>query len=537
MSAHLIRFGAFEIDQYSGELRKHGRRLRLSAQPFEILLLLLQRRPGRVVTRDELRAKLWSANTFVDFDHGLNAAINKLRETLGDSASKPRFIETVPGRGYRFIGSLEKRKLMIAVLPFENLDGDPEQDYFSDGLTEEMITHLGRLHPERLGTIARTSVMPYKKTHKRLGQIATELGVDYILEGSVRKSGHRLRVAAQLIDTSDETHLWAETYEHHLRNVLTLQNSIAQAIATQIQLKLTPEKKERLASPSLIVPAAHDAYLRGLYQLRKLTREGAEKAVTYFEEAIQKGSNYALAYAGLARSHLALTTFYVAPLEGMPKVQAASMKAIELDDSLAEAHASLGLVKFFYDWDWDSSEKEFKRALSLNPNLAEAHAGYAGLLIARGSRDEAFRETKKALELDPVPVASRGEYLWQFYVFRQYGEAVRQCQRAIDLEPNFFLAHTVMGWALAEQGRFSEAVARAEAGRQLSGSPFALAGLGYIYAKSGDKDKAAGILGELAELSKHRYVCSYSSAAIYGALGEKEQATDWLERAYGERSD
>ena len=536
MSAHLIRFGAFEVDQYGGELHKHGRRLRLSAQPFEILLLLLQR-AGRVVTRDELRAKLWSTNTFVDFDHGLNAAINKLRDTLGDSASRPRFIETVPGRGYRFIGSLEKPKLMIAVLPFENLNGDPEQDYFSDGLTEEMITHLGRLHPERLGTIARTSVMPYKKTNKRLEEIATELGVDYILEGSVRKSGQRLRVAAQLIDAADETHLWAESYDYHLSDILTLQNTIAEAIANQIELKLTLEKKELLVRPRRVAPGAHDAYLRGLYQLRKLSREGAEKAITHFEDATQKDASYALAYAGLARAHLALTTFYVAPLEGMPKVKAAAMKAIELDDSLAEAHASLGLVQFFFDWDWDGSEKEFQRALTFNPNLAEAHAGYAGLLIARGLRNEAFLETKKALELDPVPVASRGEYLWQFYVFRQYDETIRQCQKAIDLEPNFFLAHTVMGWALAEQGRFAEAVARAEAGHRLGGSPFALAGLGYIYAKAGDREKAARILEELSELSNHRYVCGYSNAAIYAALGDNEQALDWLERAYGERSD
>ena len=320
MSAHLIRFGAFEVDQYGGELHKHGRRLRLSAQPFEILLLLLQR-AGRVVTRDELRAKLWSTNTFVDFDHGLNAAINKLRDTLGDSASRPRFIETVPGRGYRFIGSLEKPKLMIAVLPFENLNGDPEQDYFSDGLTEEMITHLGRLHPERLGTIARTSVMPYKKTNKRLEEIATELSVDYILEGSVRKSGQRLRVAAQLIDAADETHLWAESYDYHLSDILTLQNTIAEAIANQIELKLTLEKKELLVRPRRVAPGAHDAYLRGLYQLRKLSREGAEKAITHFEDATQKDASYALAYAGLARAHLALTTFYVAPLEGMPKVK------------------------------------------------------------------------------------------------------------------------------------------------------------------------------------------------------------------------
>jgi tetratricopeptide (TPR) repeat protein len=379
--------------------------------------------------------------------------------------------------------------------------------------------------------------MPYKKSGKRVDQIATELGVDYILEGSVRRSGQRLRVTVQLIDPTDETHLWAETYEHHLRNALTLQNNIAQAIASQIELKLTPEKKEQLASSHAIVPEAHEAYLRGLHQLRRLTREGAEKAVTHFEDAILRDSSYALAYAALARAFIALTTFYLAPLAGMPKAKAAAMKALELDDRLAEAHASLGLVKFFFEWDWVGSEKEFKRALALNPNVAEAHAGYAGLLIARGLHEEAFLETRKALELDPLPVASRGEDLWHFYVLRQYDEAIQQCQKAVDLEPNFFLAYTVMGWALAEQGRYAEAVAKAERARQLSDSPFALAGLGFIYAKAGEKDRAGGILQELAELSRHRYVCGYSVGLIHAALEEKEQALHWLEKAYGERSD
>lgn len=535
MAAHLIRFGLFEVDQQSGELRKQGRRLKLSRQAFEILALLLQR-PGRLVTRNELRAKLWPADMFVDFDHGLNAAINKLRTALGDSADKPRFIETLPLRGYRFIAPLETRRLMIGVLPFENLN-DAEQDYFSDGLTEEMITQLGRLHPQRLGVIARTSVMQYKKTNKRLEQIASELGVDYIVEGSVRRSGQRLRVSVQLIDASDETHLWAETYEHHLRNILSLQNNIAQAIASQIELKLTPEKKQQLASPHAIAAEAHEAYLRGLHQLRKLTREGAEKAVMHFDDAIRQDSSYALAYAGLARAYIALTTFYLAPLEGMPKAKAAAMKAIELDESLAEAHASLGLVKFFYDWDWAGSEKEFKSALALNLNLAEAHAGYAGLLGAHGLHEEAFFETRKAQELDPLPVASRGEDLWHFYVLRQYDETIRQCQKAVDLEPNFFLAYTIMAWALAEQSRYPEAVAKADRGRQLSDSPFALAGLGFVYAKAGDKDKAGRVLEDLAELSKQRYVCGYSVGVIYAALGEKEQALDWLDKAHGERSD
>ena len=532
MSAHVIRFGIFEVDAQAGELRKHGRRLKVSGQPFEILSALLER-PGKLVTRDELRARLWPDST-VDFDHGLNAAINKLRQALGDSISHPRFIETLPRRGYRFIASIERPKLMIAVLPFENLDGDPEQNYFNDGLTQEIITHLGRLDPQRLGVIAQTSVMQYKKASKRVHEIARELRVDYILEGSVRRFGQRVRVAVQLIDAGDETCLWTETSENHLRDILTVENNIAQLVASHIQLQVTAEKPP---SAPPVEPEAHESCLRGRHQLRKLTREGAEKAIVHFEEAIRKDSACKLAYVGLAQAYVSLSTFYLAPLEAMPKAKAAAMTALELDDSLAEAHALLGLVTFFYDWDWPKAEREFKRALALNPSLADAHLGYAGFLVSQGGHEEALSETRKSQELDPLPVCSRGEALWHFYVFRHYDEAIRRCRKAIDLEPNFFLAHTIMGWALGGEGRWAEAIAAGEIGRQLGDSPFAVAGLGFIYAKAGYRAKAGDILIELTELSRQRYVCGYHMAVIHAALGEKDRALEWLAKAHGERSD
>ena len=532
MPAHAIRFGIFEVDAQAGELRKDGRRLKVSGQPLEILSALLQHH-GKLITRDELRSRLWPDST-VDFDHGLNAAINKLRASLGDSASRPRFIETLPRRGYRFIAPIERPKLMLAVLPFKNLNRDPEENYFSDGLTQELITHLALLDPQRLGVIAQTSVMQYKQTNKRVHEIGDELAVNYILEGSVRRFGKRVRVAVQLIDAEDETCLWAQTSENHLRDILSVENKIAQIVAKHIQRQV--RVGNRPSAPP-VEPQAHEAYLRGRHQLRKLTREGAEKALVHFEASIRKDSACAVAYGGLAQAYLSLTTFYLAPLEAMPKAKAAAMKALELDENLAEAHASLGLVRFFYDWDWPGAEREFKRALALNPSLADAHLGYAGFLVSQGRHEEALQETRTSQELDPLPMCSRGEALWHYYVFRQYGEAVRQCRKAIDLEPNFFLAHTIMGWALAGDGRWAEAIAAAETGRHLSDSPFALAGLGFIYAKAGYGAKASDILLELTELSKRRYVCGYHVAIIHAALGEKDRALEWLARAHGERSD
>lgn len=533
----LLRFGVFELNLKTGELHKGGTRINLQPQASKVLALLASR-AGQVITRQEIEQHLWGdKTTFVDFNQGVNFAISRIRAVLGDDAETPRYVETLSRRGYRFISPVQKRRLMLAVLPFQNLNHDPEQDYFSDGLTEEMITQLARLYPQRLGVIARTSIMKYKSTEKSAHEIGQELGVDYILEGSVRRSGQRVRVAAQLISVSDETHLWAEAFERHLRDVLASQNDIAQAIASGIGLKLTPEEQARLACARPINPEAHEAYLRGLHQFRKLTREGAEKAIAHFQEAVRKDAGYALAYVGLTEAYIALTTFYLSPLEIMPKAKAAAMKAVELDENLAEAHASLGLVKLFFDWDWAGSENEFKRALALNSNLVEAHIGYAGFLTTQGRQEEAFLETRKAQELDPLPVYSRGEGLWHFYAFRQYEESIQQCQKAAELEPNFFLSPCIMAWALVEQGRFAEAIVAAERARQLSDSPFALTGLGFVYAKAGDKHKADRIVQELKELSRQRYVCAYQVAVVYAALGEKEHALDWLDKAYSERSD
>jgi TolB-like protein len=311
MPTHVTRFGIFEVDAQAGELRKDGRRLKVSGQPFEILSALLQH-PGKLITRDELRSRLWPDST-VDFDHGLNAAINKLRASLGDFARRPRFIETLPRRGYRFIAPIARPKLMLAVLPFKNLNRDPEENYFSDGLTQELITHLALLDPQRLGVIAQTSVMQYRQTNKPVHEIGHELAVDYILEGSVRRFGKRVRVAVQLIHAEDETCLWAQTSENHLRDILSLENNIAQIVAKHIQLQV--RVGNRPSAPPL-EPQAHEAYLRGRHQLRKLTREGAEKAIVHFEESIRKDSACAVAYVGLAQAYVSLTTFYLAPLAG-----------------------------------------------------------------------------------------------------------------------------------------------------------------------------------------------------------------------------
>jgi TolB-like protein len=319
------RFGAFELDLRSGELRKKGVRIRLQEQPFEVLTVLLQR-PGEVVTREELRSAIWPADTFVDFDNSLNTAINKLREALGDSADSPRFIETLPRRGYRFIApvngvkpvsaskQLATGKIMLAVLPFDNLSGDREQEYFSDGLTEEMINQLGRLHPERLGVIARTSAMKYKHANKGIDQIGSELGVDYVLEGGVRRAGEHLRITAQLIQVTDQTHLWAESYERDLRDALALQSEVALAIASEINVKLTPQQRTRLANTRPLIPAAYEAYLKGRFYWNKRTADGVKKGIEHFEKAIEKDPSCPLAYVGLADSYGTLGFYaYAAP--------------------------------------------------------------------------------------------------------------------------------------------------------------------------------------------------------------------------------
>lgn len=423
----------------------------------------------------------------------------------------------------------------LAVLPLENLSQDPEQEYFAEGMTDELITSLAKIHSLRV--ISRNSVMLYKGKHEPVSQIGRELNVDAVIEGTVMRSGNRVRIRAQLIEARNDRHLWAQAYEGDVRDVLKLQEQVAQAIAMEIKGKLAPEEQLHLTSPNVVNPDAHEADLRGFYELHKHGAAGTflpagneiEKAIKFFQQAIATDPSDALAYAGLAAAYYDQSTFFRAPLEVMPKAKAAAIKAIELDDSLAEAHASLGYVKLSFDWDWPGAEREFRRALELNPNLASGHAGYAHYLLTLGRSEEAIQELGQLYNVDPLFPQSHVGLPYTLWSLRLYEEAVEAAKKGDD--------QRVIALSRIEQGRQDEAVAAADRGMKAARNPVILAQLAYVYARAGMKDKARTILNGLEAQVKQRYVCGFNVACVYVGLDEKENAYAWLERAYRDRSD
>jgi TolB-like protein/Flp pilus assembly protein TadD len=424
----------------------------------------------------------------------------------------------------------------IAVLPLANLSADPEQEYFADGMTEQLTTDLGQISALRV--ISRTSAMRYKKSNKTVPEIARELHVDAVVEGSVERSGDQVRITAQLIEAPTDRHLWAKSYERDLRDVLSLQDDVAQAIASEVSVKLTPQERIRLASARPVNPQAHEAYLHGYDELRKHLpggvfaggeRESIEKAVEYFQQALAIDPNDALAYAGLADAYYAQSTFLRAPLEVMPKAKAAAVRAIELDDTLAEAHASLGYVKLTFDWDWPAAEREFRRALELNPNLPKAHAGYAHYLLTLRRTDEAIRELDRVEKIDPFLPQSHMGLPWLLFNARRYEKAVEVAKTNGD--------DRVLALSLAELGRREEAVAAADRAAKSTQNPVILAQVAAAYASAGKKDKARTMLSAIEAQARERYICGVNVACVYAQLGDKEQAFSWLEKGYLARSD
>jgi TolB-like protein/DNA-binding winged helix-turn-helix (wHTH) protein/Tfp pilus assembly protein PilF len=579
-----VRFGIFEADLHSGELRRDGLKVRLQELPFQVLMVLLER-SGEVVTREDLRKRLWAADTFVDFEQGLNKAINKLREALGDDANNPRFVETLPRRGYRFIGPVEAmtgpqagrrntvRTLVfsaavvvavlavlgillalnvtglrnrvlglwtppeihsIAVLPFVNLSGDPEQEYFSDGMTDQLITELSKIGALRV--IARTSVMRYKGTKKPLPEIAKELNVDAVVEASVLRSGNRVRINAQLVDASTQRNLWAQTYDRQLGDILSLHSEVARAIVRQIRTMVTPEEEKRLADARPVNPRAYNASLRGWYLWNKRTGEDMRKGVDCFEQAVKIDPNYAPAYAGIADSYVLLQLYESLPsATAYPNAKAAAQKAVTLDESLAEGHTSLAEILLSFEWDWPAAEKEFRRAIALNPNYSVAHHRYGWFLDYMGRREEALAEMKRAQELDPLSLIINTNVGSALYYRGEYDLAIKQWQNTLELDPTF----PPLRWWLA-RGYFAKGL-REDGLRQLeltaklsNGNPSLLAELGYSYAQSGKTSEARRILAELHQKEKEGYVPPYRIAALYSAVGEKDQAIKHLEEAYQE---
>ncbi|HUA60941.1 MAG TPA: tetratricopeptide repeat protein [Verrucomicrobiae bacterium] len=534
------RFGVFEVDLRAGELRKHGVRIALQQKPLQVLTALLSH-PGEVVTREELRRALWPDTTFVDFDHSINIAISKLRLALGDPGKNPRFVETLSRYGYRFIAPVQSqsaaaqpRKAMLAVLPFRDLDGGQGQNYFADGLTEEMIAQLGRLDPRRLGVIARTTAMHYKETVLRADEIGRELSVDYILEGSVRRSADRVRITSQLIQISDQTHLWAETYDRKLADVLDIQRSVSHRIARSLAMELLPEQQAALTRQFTRNVAAHEAYLRGRYFWNRRTEGNFARAIEWFELAIREDPGYALAYAGLATAFVTLGLFTgIPPRQARAKTMQAADAALRIDPQLAEAFTALAYGKALFDWDWTGALQAFSQAIESDPSYVTAHHWCGHVLAMLGRFDESQAQMALALELDPRSPVTNAHTGWTLYFARRYEESAERLRLTEELDSEFALASYFAGLTDLQLGRLDDAVRQFERGERLSpGHPPVLSALGRAYAMRGKLAEARAYLDALRAKAAGRYVSPYLPALVHVGLGESDQAMARLEEAY-----
>jgi TolB-like protein/DNA-binding winged helix-turn-helix (wHTH) protein/Flp pilus assembly protein TadD len=597
-----FKFGVFEADLRTGELTKLGKRVRLQEQPFQLLAMLLER-PGELVIREELRERLWP-KTIVDFDHGLNKAISKVREALGDSAENPRFVETVASRGYRFLadvavvqgaqpataaGDLATYETpdvprpidasasakssthafgwrlsgvvtalalavflswlfyswrhplpaihSLAVLPLANLSNDASQDYFADGMTDELITHLGQISAIRV--ISRTSAMTYKSVRKPLAEIARELNVDAVVEGSVLRSGERVRIAAQLIQVPADKHIWAESYEGDFRDTLALQSRVARSIAQQIRATLNRQEQLALAKSKVVNPDAYEAYLKGRYFWNKRTGDGLRTAIEYFNHAIEMDPTYAEAYSGLADSY-ALSGDWeygvLSPQDAFRKAKVAATKALALDDSLGEAHTSLAFALDLYGWDWDAAETEYKLAIKLSPGYATAHLWYAWHLILMGRSSEGLIELRKAESLDPLSLIISADMADALTIAHLFDEAVQQSNKTLQMDPNFAIGHYELGQAFEQKHMYDEAVAEFQKAIEISGHSGAFdSNLAHVYAVLGRKEEAIKIAKDLEANHDKNPSAEANIALIYVGLGDQDQAMLWLNRGYEAR--
>jgi TolB-like protein/DNA-binding winged helix-turn-helix (wHTH) protein/Tfp pilus assembly protein PilF len=597
----LYEFGEFRLDAHKRTLQQGQELLALTPKAFDTLLVLIESR-GQLVAKDELMKAVWS-DSFVE-ESNLTQTIFMLRKALGQTRDQG-YIVTVPGRGYRFvadvkpvsrttpaeadvpsgshaIGSLTLRekqfwqrlpvilavaggflvvlafaaylkwsrprpvsaeRTMLAVLPFENFTGDPAQDYFSDGLTEEIISQLGNLDPAHLGVIARTSVMHYKHSQEALHQIGEELGVHYVIEGSVRRDSDRVRITAQLIQVKDQSHLWAREYDRDLGHLLELQAEIAREVANEIEFSLSGRRPIEVANPNTATALnaksyeAYDLYLKGRYFWNKRTAEGFRQAADYFQQAIDRDPSYGRAYAGLADTFSLMSTWYLGPQnELMPKARTAALRALELDETLAEAHASLALIRENYDYDWQESEKEFRRAIQLGPQYATAHQWYAEFLSWQGRFGEAFAESEQARQLDPLSLIIASDHASIMYYSRQYDSAAKQIRSVLELDPNFDHALHLMVPSDFQLGRYEEAIEGIHRWGDREGSSWALAWEAAAYGRWGHTEEARRALVKLEQVSRSRPDRTPALLVAYSGTGQKERVLALLESAYLERS-
>lgn len=606
----VARFDTFELDLRSGELRQNSASVKLQPQPAKVLVLLVNR-AGQVITREELAAEVWGSETFVDFEHGLNFAIRQIRSALGDDADEPRFLETLPKRGYRFVAAVEivprkpstpsardssgtalqersasgepiasaasppsatllssgrrvhpriwwaagvaalvfvgalfaehywprthaGSRIMLAVLPVQNLTGDASQEFLSDGLTEELISQLGGFNPQQLGVIARTSSMSYKGSNKTITQIANELGVDYVVETSVRGSPEHMRFTAQLVRSQDQSHVWARNFDRSVHDLVAMQDEVGRSIAKEIQLRLTPRAAAEMERRLGVQPDSYQDYLQGRYYWNQRTREGMETGLNYFREAVKKDPSNARALTGIADSYNTLLFYgYSNDVAAMMKAQQAAEQALKLDDSLAEAHAALGYVYFMWTWQWPEAEREFRRAIELDQNYVSAHHWFALYLVAMGRAEQADQEIRAAETLDPVSPIVRTARAYVHYFNRDYDKSIQECAAVLQANPNFVVAHAVLGMAYEGKGATASAVTEFTRALDLSNQNLTYKTyLARAYARGGNQSGAAEILADLDDRAKQGvFVGQYNKALVYDALGDRNKAVESLAHA------
>ena len=595
MSESVAQPDSLELDTVRYELRRGDRVLRLEKIPMELLILLAGRK-DQLVGRREIIEKLWGKDVFLDTEQGVNTAVRKIRLALGDDPENPKFLQTVVGKGYRFVGPLtvvgggtpsthtaealpseatEKENLLrktrghrwraalvaagiivvgafavqysgltdrwfprhpaigsIAVLPLKNFSGNSADDYFADGMTDELITNLAKISSLRVTSF--TSVAPYKATTKPLPQIARELHVDAVLEGSVVRAGDQIRITTQLIYGPSDKHLWAEEYQRALRDVLTLQREVARDVAQEVRVTLTPSDQRRLATAGAIDPAAYESYLRGRSYWNQRNEASLHKAIEQFSKAVEIEPTYAAAYSGIADCYTTMGYLsYMDPLDAFPQARTAAMKAIELDPTLAEAHASLAYYNLYHAWDWEEAEKEFKRAIEFNPNYATAHEWYSYYLSAMGRFDEAWTEIQRARELDPLAVIISTDIGFNYFYRHDYDGAISQLRQTLAVSPEFPLAHLWLGRAYQQKKLYAEAIDEFnKTDAALPEWPVTIAGIGNAYGEWGKRMEAKEVLTHLSELSNHKYVTPYGVALVYAGLDDKDQAFAWLYKAF-----
>jgi TolB-like protein/DNA-binding winged helix-turn-helix (wHTH) protein/Tfp pilus assembly protein PilF len=566
LSAQTVRFGPFQLDLRAAELRLNGTKIKLPEQPFQILCELVEH-SGAVVTREELRQRLWRSDTFVDFEHGLNTAVKRLREALGDSAENPRYIETLPRHGYRLIVPVQKpeppahtlsndsallvvavaagliwwlregfRPVKIeslAVLPLENLSGNPDEEYFADGMTEALITELGKVHALRV--ISRQSVMHYKGTNKSVPQIARELHVDAVVEGSAMGSAGKVRITTQLVQANPERHLWSESYERDVRDVIALQREVTQAIVREIRVSLTTPEQVHLSQAAPVSPEAYEACLKGYFFLRKLAPDGIRRSFGFFQQAISTDPGYAPAYVGLAHAYIISGDRNVLPpKEAYAKASPLAMKALALDSSLSDAHTILAFVREA-SWDWEGAEQEYRRAIDLDPGNARAHHWYGIFLYEMGRMEAALAENERARQLDPTSRGINSAMTVKLVAAGRYEEALEQAKASVEMDDNSAPAHFALGLAYTKKGMAEEATSELKRAVALSQGYSGYAGvLAYSYAVFGRTAEACRVAQHMKQVAARTYVSPSDLAVACAACGRNEEAFRWLETAYRE---